>query len=95
MWVVDYSLGGGNAAGGTNVKLSEQFRIREGMPICFQQVVAAWQRCRVFLYNAIKFPCRLNRRPCSWTQSVLDGSSIKKEELLCPDGWAIYSWQEV
>lgn len=65
------------------------------MPICFQQVGAVWLCGLIFLYNAFKFPYGLNRGPRACTQNVLDGSSIKKEELECPDGRAIYSWLEV
>lgn len=65
------------------------FWIQDRVPIYFQQVGAVWQWGLIFLYNALKFPYK------SKTHSVLEGSSIKKEELECPDGRAIYSWLEV
>lgn len=92
---VEYSRGVGDGAGKTNVEISGTFRIEERMPICFQQVGAVWLCGLIFLYKAFKFPYGLNRRPCACTQNVLGGSSIKKEELECPDGRAIYSWLEV
>lgn len=73
--LVDYSLGGGNGAGKTNVKLSETLRIQERMPISFQQAV--WRRGRIVRYDALK---GFNRRPRSSTQNVLGFSSTQKEE---------------